>query len=189
MNIAVVVTAHGNAGELNTILENMRHQTHRPFEVIVMASCISRSELDAVFEKYKKVFRYLWIHEDEDRHDWGHEKRSKGLQKVKHGKYLTFVNADDEYAPDFFDRLLDKHAEEPADIIYCNFHSHLTGSIINSYPNHGAITSGNFMIRTSLAKRIGWNHRVYEGDWEFINDCMKKGATFSKVDECLYFHR
>ena len=174
--ITCIITSHNREEDLRAMYKNLKEQTFTPYEVIPICS------------GYTGYLPVKGI-EVEDKNDWGHEKRALGIKEAR-GLYMMFANDDDYYHPDFLEKLTAKAHESKADIIYCNFTSHNHGGkVVNSRPEECFITSGNFIVRTSLAKRVGWNHRHYQADWEFINDCKKAGATFAKVDEVLYEHR
>lgn len=168
MSISCIVTVHDNREGLDRLLAQIVAQTRQPDEVIIIASDTDTTGLEAVI--------------DENRNDWGHEKRAKGLALAK-SDYVCFMNADDEYAPEFIEEMMLDY-----DLVYCNFTSRLFKDVVVSKPVLGSITSGNFIVRTELAQRVGYNHRVYEADGLFIQDIMQAGASHHHVDKTLYFH-
>lgn len=172
MTFTAVVTSHANPEGLESILNNLQKQTTKPTQVVVLAS---DQDLNGV-----KADEILSV---PNRNDWGHEKRSQGINLAT-GEYLGFFNADDEYDITYIESLIDPEY----DIIACDFVSHIVGSV-ETQPVHGQITSGNFVVRTSLARKVGWNHREYNADWHFIKECLDEGATFKRVAKTLYFHK
>ena len=122
-----------------------------------------------------------------NREDWGHEKRAMGVIAAK-GDFLGFFNDDDKYSKEYLSTMIRNIIDH--DLAYCRFRSHLFGGReVDSVPKIGAITSGNFIVRTSLAKQVGYNHRMYEADGKFIEDVMATNPRHKKVNECLYDHK
>lgn len=174
MRVSCVVTAHANPTGLASILYNLKTQTLKPFEIIVLVSGMDVPDIG------------MTIYCEPDLADWGHEKRAKGLSLAK-GKLVGFFNDDDEYDKEYLERMTD--AIGNADIVACNWRSHLSGYTLQiPKPHVGRITSGNYLVRTELAQRVGYNHRHYEADGVFIEDLVAAGAKFTHLDELLYLH-
>lgn len=121
---------------------------------------------------------------DYDRGDWGHEKRAIGLQEATK-TWIGFFNADDEYEDTFIEKLI----TPGYDFVYCDFTSHLfKGNTVRSKLSHGNITSGNFIVKRSLANKVGYEHREYHADWLFIKDLLELNPKTKHVPEVLYKH-
>jgi hypothetical protein len=121
---------------------------------------------------------------DSHRDDVGQRLCDYGL-RLASCDYVFFASCDDEYDP----RFLEEMTKHDADIIHCDFHSHLNGGPVVSAPALGSITRGSFLVRRELAQSVGYNHRDYEGDGKFIADMKAAGATDVRVPEILYWHR
>lgn len=115
--------------------------------------------------------------------DWGHQKRADAIA-ICETDYITFWNCDDEYSEDFLDKML----AQDADVVHCKY-KHKTGKILGTTFKANNSTSGNFIIRTELAKKAGWNSREYCADGIFISDVNKFNPSVAFVDEILYTHR
>jgi hypothetical protein len=116
-----------------------------------------------------------------DQKDWGHDKRAKGV-RLAGEEFLGFFNDDDLYDREYVQRMLEA-VEEGYDAAFCNW-SGRTGVEFKL----GSSTSGNFIVRTKLARTVGYNHRVYEADGLFIDDLRAAGAWITKVEKDLYTH-
>ena len=122
----------------------------------------------------------------DDRADWGHDKRAKGVEWAT-GDYLGFFNHDDEYELDYIEKMLRKAADTGADAVYCGW----TGDFGNPWPSFGlgSSTSGNFIVRTELAQEVGYTERTYEADGHFINALANRAENgIEFVNEVLYHH-
>lgn len=174
MTFTAVVTSHNNLHALHNILDMLEHQTQKPNEVIVLVSGYD-----------KKHIKDSWII-CEDLQDAGHDKRSQGLT-LSNSEFTGFFNDDDFYHPQYIEKMVNYAPNH--DLIYCDFISHLYGNqLVTSSPQIQRITSGNFIVRTDVAKKVGYNHRHYQADGQFIVDLLNKHATSIRLPEVLYVH-
>lgn len=160
------------------MLGNLRYQTRPPDEVIVLLSGLKPHEVATLREDFPDVT----FHEREDRQDWGHEKRAEGLELAT-GDFIGFFNDDDSYSIDYLEMML-AAVGEGYDVAYCAW---------NSIPDcefrtHSS-TSGNWIVRTSIARAAGYRSRHYAADGDFIEDVKSVGAMVApKIEDILYFH-
>lgn len=121
----------------------------------------------------------------ENRNDWGHDKRSRGVVLAE-SDYLGFFNHDDEYELDYIEKMMRMAEAFGADAVYCGW----TGVHGNPVPafSLGSSTSGNFIVRTELAQEVGYLARSYEADGHFINALANRADGIGFVDEVLYHH-
>ena len=184
MRISVIITCHDNYEGLLNALDQAEKQRLQPYEIIAICSDlkISEKQADELVDRCDLIFQ-------DNHNDWGHEKRAMGVELAM-GDYLCFFNDDDFYSSKYLSTLAEYAEFDGADIVGCDFISHLTNEGPNmTMPAVGHITSGNFIVRTSLAKEVGYKHRIYEADGMFIEDLMAKGARFVRVPKVLYDHR
>lgn len=185
MRTSAIITSHDNYEGLIHMLGQLERQTLPPWEIIAIASDlkVNEQQADDLVDRCDLIVQ-------PNRNDWGHEKRAMGVELAL-GDYLAFFNDDDEYSPAYLEKLAQEAEATGADIVACRWVSHL-GAPDLAYlpePRIGGITSGNFIVRTDIAKKAGYNGRQYEADGQFIEDCMKAGATFSAIEELLYEHK
>jgi hypothetical protein len=178
-----VVVSHANPGGLRKTLGNLMYQTVKPDETIVLLSSTPSAEI----QELREDFPHATFHVREDRSDWGHEKRAEGL-RLASSDFLGFFNDDDSYDLTYVEKML--AAVDGYDAAYCAW---------NTIPNCSfrlcSSTSGNFIVRTSLAKALGYpaerdseGRLKYESDGLFINAIAANGAVAPKVNEILYHH-
>jgi hypothetical protein len=164
--LTVIITSHKNPEGLKRIIENLNRQTRQPDEVIITYS----DQECGIIKGYKYV-------EDINRNDWGHEKRAKGLELATQ-EYITWWNSDDSYEDTFIEKMLTGN-----DVTYCAWSG-------NHKPQFhlGSSTSGNFIVKTEIARKAGYNSRAYEADGILINDISNLTKDIHYIDEVLYHH-
>lgn len=172
------MVSHANEPGLRTILGNLMYQHRKPDETIVLVSGMSSAQVAELREDHPLTP----FHVREDRQDWGHEKRAEGLELVT-GDFLGFFNDDDAYRLDYIKRMMEL-VEEGYDVAYCAWNS-----IPNCEFRTNSSTSGNYIVRTSLARATGYPGRGYAADGEFIEALKAAGAVIApKIEDVLYFH-
>ena len=174
MTVTAVVCSHANPDGLRAILGCLRYQSVKPDETIALVS--DTPDLARLREEFPDV-EFL---ERPDRADWGHEKRAEGLQRATM-EWVGFFNDDDSYTRDYLETML--AAGRAADVVYCGWNEHPDCGF------HGcSSTAGNFLVRTRVAQRVGWNGRHYQADAEFIEALNIAGVRIARVDRLLYTH-
>lgn len=165
--------------------EQVMTQERLPDEILIMCT---QGEGKELYTSHPNVT----IEEVPNMNDYGHEKRAFAMH-LANSDYITFWNADDEYDKEFIKILMNEvEKDDFKGVIYTDFTSHLFGGRrVNSEPTHARITSGNFIVHTNTALNVGYNHRHYQADWEFIHDLLKAEVQFRKAENkrVLYNHR
>ncbi len=174
MTFTAIVTAHDQ--DPRKILGNLRYQTRKPDEVFLIWSgdCGDMARLREDFPEILTI-------ETPDMQDWGHAKRALGLHAA-HKDAIGFFNADDSYSLEYVEKMM-AEVEAGADAVYCSW---------NTIPRctfaSGSSTSGNFIVRTGLARAVGYRDRHYEADGTFIDRIRSNATHVARVDDLLYFH-
>lgn len=174
MTFTAIVTAHDH--DPRKILGNLRYQTRKPDEVILLYSgdCGDMVRLKEEFDLARLV-------RSPDRSDWGHHKRAIGLEMAT-GDATGFFNADDSYELTYVEKMM-AAIEAGADVAYCSW---------NTIPDCEyalcSSTSGNHIFRTTIGKRAGYIDRSYVADGVFIERIKAVTSNIVRVDELLYHH-
>lgn len=153
------------------MLGQLRYQTRPPDETLVLHS--GYDNLLGVQEDFPEAS----FHEFEDKQDWGHEKRAHGVGLAT-CEFLGFFNDDDRYERTYLERMLAEASM--ADVVYCNWNGNECAF------QSCSSTSGNFIVRAELAKRVGYTSREYVADGHFINSISEATQNIVHVPEDLY---
>ncbi len=176
MTFTAIVCSHAFEQGLRNILGCLQYQIHPPDQTIVM--CSDTPDL----ARLREDFPWAEFHEQENREDWGHEKRARGLDLATMD-FVGWFNDDSNYSSRYIDRLLNTVDQFNMDVAYCDW-----TYIPNCHFGLGSSDCGNFIVRTDLAQKVGWTGRHYEADGEFIDRVGDATDRVVKVNECLYFH-
>ena len=124
---------------------------------------------------------------------WGHLLRKWALENVIKNEYVLLTNGDNYYTPN----MVEEVSKRNEDFIYFDLiHSHVTESnhnrssygYINSELKYGRIDIGNVVVKSSLAKKAGFNSTVPDADWFYFEDILKLTPTVYKIDKVLFVH-
>lgn len=173
MTFTAVVTAH--AHDPSKILGNLIYQTRKPDEILCIYSDVS--DIPRLVRDFGHVVEFI---DDQNMNDWGHQKRALGLELALFDA-VGFFNADDSYDSRYVELMMAR-LEDGADVAYCAW------GIRDCTFAGCSSTSGNFVVRTDLARFAGWTDRDYSADAHFINRVAQIAHRVDRVDEVLYFH-
>lgn len=170
-----IVTAHEDKRNLCRVISDLLYrQTRKPDQILVMSSDIDLEDIGIRFPGVSVI-------DCPNMNDWGHAKRAIGLD-VTRCDYVGWFNHDDSYDKCYIEKMMEV-ADRGFDVIYCGWSSYPKPSF-----SLGSSTSGNYIVRTSLAKQVGYTDRHYEADGTFIDKLAKASDKIQFVDEVLYFH-
>lgn len=176
VTFTAIVVSHANPDGLRRTLGQLRYQTRPPDETLVF--CADTPDL----ARFREEFDDVEFLERPRRNDWGHEDRAEGLDRAT-GRWTGWFNDDDKHDRTYLERMLG--ATDPdVDAVYCNWNEFTDCEF-----RLGSSTAANFIVRTSLARTVGWTSRRYEADGDFI-DAFANAAQgrVAKVTDLLYTH-
>lgn len=173
------------------VVASLIPQEYKHFEAIVVHDGPSIDVIKKQIDNFNDQ-RIKLVNTDKRYNDWGHTPRSYGLQFVSNkSELLVFTGADNYYVPKFLLYMVNCFSNQRVNGAYCNcIHNYWDWGTINTRLSFGNIDCGCFMIKTSIAKEIGWKHKVHEADWKFIYEVMQKygRGTLMKVSKTLFVH-
>lgn len=113
--ISVIVPAYNVAPWLSQCLNSILAQTYKNLEIIVIDDGATDDTPRILDEYAKKDSRIIAIHQ---KNSGLVAVRNKGIELAS-GKYITFVDGDDEIEIDMYKRLLENALNHDADISHC----------------------------------------------------------------------
>jgi hypothetical protein len=139
-------------------------------------------------------------HATEVRHnDWGHSLRSRALERAS-SDYVLLTNADNYYVPRFIECANEVIAAHDPDVVIFNMVHSYSYSLGNEqkftppyspFPvrfEHGQLDMGAALVRTAIAKRVGFRSREFGADQTYFDDVRAVGVKVVKVQSILFVH-
>lgn len=170
------------------IISSLICQTHKNWELIL----IHNGPLNGFKYDIPEDPRVKFIVYPEATGKWGHLLRAWALKEKDLGSYVTITNADNYYVPTFIQYMI-KGFTDTAVATYCSqmTHSYKAWEVINCRLERGFIDCGGVMVKSEIAKEIGWNDTdSHSSDWTYFSDIAKKynWKNFTSVKGNLFVH-
>ena len=197
--LTVICVAHRRYRNINVLVHSFLTQTIQNFKLIILHDGYDE-EMHQVLDEFKcrypDVIEYRF---SEIRHnDWGHSLRDMGIQ-IAQQEYLLITNDDNYYCPIFLESMFRALEVNNADIVMCDMiHSHsnpggrpqLPYSLFQTAPKRLSVDIGCFIVKTELAKKVGFRDRGHDGDATYLEDLIgaKKDIRIAKVNQVLFVH-
>ncbi len=130
--------------------------------------------------------------------DFGHSLRQMAINDAK-GEYLLITNDDNYYVPVFVQNMMSRAKVDDSDLVICDMvHSYdrpgarnqIPYNFFQTSPSLGNIDIGAMIVRTEIAKEVGWRDMTAIGDGTYCNDVVASKAQIriSKVPQILFVH-
>lgn len=166
--VSIIVPIYNTAKYLPKCLDSLLAQTHDNLEILLIDDG-STDNSGAIANKYaKKNLRIKVIHQ---RNGGQSSARNTGLSKAT-GKYISFVDSDDEIKPKFIENLL-KLYEDNTSIAVCGHQYRLvkTGSSKNLYqsplkPRHQNESQKAYVLKLLVkdGRMYSCNNKLFQAD-------------------------
>lgn len=184
--VSVCGQSTGGHGLISIILQ-LKNQTYESKEIIPVVCCVEnvsfiQSIVDIDLHTFSHEF-FTKTHEDAF-----YLKNNLGMNIAK-GEYAGFFSGDDYYDKNYLSKMISNLVLQNATLIYCNFKSHygqyayVEGDIME-----GHITSGNFIVKSKIFKKLGGFQTIPMGDFDLANRVKEAGFKTVRLDEMLYIH-
>lgn len=120
--ITVVITSYNIADSVGICLHELQHQTFNYFNIVVIDDC-STDNTRFVVDSYKEVFRdrLLTIFCEKNNGSPGAVRNIVLDSNMITGKYVIFLDGDDNIEPNMLERLYITAENENADIVCCAY--------------------------------------------------------------------
>ena len=124
---------------------------------------------------------------------WGHPLRGHGIAAAK-GRWTVLTNDDNYYMPSFLSRAC-QETRDPDVMMVC------FGTVNNLWGYRhlwpvsfevGRIDMGSAIVRTDVARQVGFPFRGMTGDFDYLDACRKaaleRSGKIAMLEELLFVH-
>lgn len=179
----IVAATYQQDHQLKCFVECILCQTNPSWRLLIVHD---GPDMPDFLKKEPKDKRITIMHTETRFDDWGHSPREIGLKSTKPDSYYTLLtNCDNYYAPVFIDEMC-LYSE---DLVYCDMvHSHVKYMARATELKRKAIDIGSVIVRTDIAKKVGFKSKTYIADWDYIENILKLNPTTRKVAKVLFTH-
>ncbi len=194
----VVVPTFNHKHKLEVIINCFLSQTLDEWAMTVVSDGPADIEYNRVIERYSDINNISFHCMDKRYNDWGHTPREYGLYQGD-SEWTIMTGYDNYYVPTFIEEFTRvSKTTNNCEFIFCDFIlNHLRDGIpynkyINSKLEVGEIDIGNFAVKTSTLREVGFTFREFAADWELVKALrsviFNKQGNVVKLNQTLYVH-
>lgn len=179
---------------LKCFINSIKSQTSQNWKLtIIHDGPNEKLKNELITEKYLDDEKITFIEHPYRTENYGHLLRKWALENLNLNDYVLITNGDNYYTPNMIAEV-EKRNE---DLIYFDLvHSHKTKvnhnqhtyGFMNSKLQSSHIDIGNVVIKSELAKKVGFNSTRFAADWDYINDVLQLNPTIYKIEKILFVH-
>ena len=198
MTLSIVTVAYKRPEQIQILLRSFVVQTSSDWTMHIIHDGPDEeieTILAAFTARWPQHFSYEFT--EQRYNDYGHSLRELGIQKAT-GEYLLITNDDNYYVPIFVEKVLGVLAHSGFDgaivdmlhnEIDAGYHKGPPYNFFDTKPEYGWADIGSVVIRTEVAKQIGWRDKSHSGDGIYINDAGNvPGFRWAKIPQILFVH-
>lgn len=192
-SIDIISVTYGQNENLKCFINSIKSQYNPNWKLYLIHDGPNESlKNDLLLNGYLNE-KVLFIEYPERTNNFGHILRGWGIKNLAENQYVLLTNGDNYYTPNMVDEVLKINS----DLIYFNcIHSH-KNKTNNNKSSYGfmncelvrsKIDMGCVVVKTNLAKEVGFNDISYDSDWLYFEKLLSLSPKISKIDKVLFVH-
>ena len=195
-SVTIVCVCYRRYDQLPILIYAFMAQTLQNFRLLVLHDGPDE-RMHALLLRYKAEFpdRLSFVFSDKRHNDYGHSLRDLGI-KLADSDYLLITNDDNYYCPRFLEFMFVAIERDDLDLVLCNMvhsydiHGIPSYNVLVTQPKRLFVDIGCFIVRTAIAKQVGFRDKSHDGDATFVEDLpvAKPDIKIGKVDKVLFVH-
>lgn len=190
---SIIITTYNRADFLIRAIVSLLHQSEKDWEAIIVDDG-STDNSKVVIQPFLNHEKFSYIYQDNKGCVGA---KNTGMNAAK-GKYISFLDADDEYKPNHLSirkSILLNHPQ--TDILHGGLQI-MGNEFVPNMHHHGqlihisnCVVGGTFFIKPAWVQRLnGFNNIPMGHDSDFFERAKKQGASILKTDAPTYiYHR
>jgi hypothetical protein len=192
--IDIITVTYGQDENLKCFINSIKSQTDNRWRLFIIHDGLNEKlKNDLTKNNYLIDEKIVFIEYPNRTQKYGHILRGWGLENLVNNEYVLITNGDNYYTPNMVNEVLSRNE----DFIYFNcVHSHKTINnnnktdygFLDAKLNRGWIDIGSAVIKTKVAKNIGFNSTEFAADWFYFEEILKTRPSIYKIDKVLFVH-
>ena len=198
--LSIYCVVYKRYDKIPVLVHSFMCQTYRDFQLVVIHDG-EDNLMRAILSGFKATYpdHLDFIFTDRRFNDYGHSLRAMAIERCN-SEFIMQTNDDNYYVPTFLELMFKKIDGEQLDLVLCDMvHSHDRpgGRPQESYhafvtePRKFSLGIGCLIVKTELAKAVGFRDKSRDGDGTFVEDIMHDSGQkvkWGKVDKILFVH-
>ena len=189
----IVAVTYGQNEILKCFINSIKSQTNNNWRLFLIHDGKNDElHLDLKENGYLNE-NVIFIEHPERTMNYGHSLRKWALENLVTNEYVLLTNGDNYYTPNMVNEVLNKKE----DLIYFDcVHSHdnimnhnkSSYGYMNSVLSISNVDMGCVVVRTNIAKSVGFNSIGFAADWDYFSSVLKKNPSTIKINKILFVH-
>ena len=192
--VSIVAVTYNQNNILKCFINSIKSQTSDNWNLILIHDGPNEDlKNELVSQGYLQDDKIKFIEFSHRTENYGHLLRKWALENLELNDYVLITNGDNYYTPNMIEEI-DKRTE---DLIYFDLvHSHKT-KVNHNQHTYGFMDSklqcsyidiGNVVVKSQLAKKVGFSSTRFAADWDYIDDILKLNPSIYKIEKILFVH-
>jgi glycosyltransferase involved in cell wall biosynthesis len=191
LNIIAVTYDHKES--LKCFINSIKNQTNSSWSLFIIHDGSNNELKEELLSENYLNDKIIFIEHPVRTQNYGHLLRKWSLENLELNGKVLLTNADNYYTPNLVEEVL-KYGE---DFIYFNVvHSHRNKNnhnkasygFMNTELEQGKIDMGCVVVKSEIAKSIGFNSILHDADWYYFDEILKTNPSVVKIDKVLFVH-
>ena len=192
-SVDIISVTYGQNENLKCFINSIKCQKNNNWRLFIIHDGLN-GELHKDLETNGYLTENVNFIEFPDRtQNYGHKLRKWGLENLVENEYVLITNGDNYYTPNMIDEVLNNDS----DIIFFNcVHSHKNKTnhnnssygFMNCEFKQSKIDMGCVVVKSSIAKKVGFNSISYSADWDYFSELLNHTSSLNKIDKVLFVH-
>lgn len=192
--ISIITITYNQYDVLKCLINSIKCQTSSNWEMTIIHDGLNTNlKNQLIVEGYIDNKKIKFIEFPNRTENYGHLLRKWALENLILNEYVLITNGDNYYTPNMVEEV-EKRNE---DLIYFDLiHSHKkrinhnkdTYGYLNSKIEESYIDIGNVVVKSELAKKVGFNSTRFAADWDYIKSILDYHPSIYKIEKILFVH-
>ena len=189
----IIAVTYGQNESLKCFINSIKCQSNSNWRLFIIHDGINKSLKDDLNQNGYLTDNVIFIEYPERTENYGHFLRKWGIENLIENEYVLITNCDNYYTPNMVNEVLMQNE----DFIYFDcVHSHIT-SINHNNSSYGymncrlvanEIDMGCVVVKTKIAKSVGFTTNSYSADWNYFNSILSLNPSTTKINKILFVH-
>lgn len=192
--VSIIAVTYNQNEILKCFINSIKSQTSKNWKLTIIHDGVNEGlKNELLSQGYLNDDKIIFIEHPYRTENYGHLLRKWALENLELNDYVLLTNGDNYYTPNMIEEV-EKRTE---DLIYFDLvHSHKTKvnhnqhtyGYMNSKLQSSYVDIGNVIVKSKIAKKVGFNSTRYAADWDYIDDILKLTPSIYKIEKILFVH-
>ena len=189
----IICVTYNQNESLKCFINSIKAQTNNNWRLFIVHDGINKPLKEDLTKNGYLNEKVIFVEHPIRTKTYGHILRKWALENLVIGDYVLITNGDNYYTPN----MVEEVSKYNQDFIYFDcIHSHRRKrnhnqqdyGLMISELKESMIDMGCVVIKSEIAKKVGFNHINYSADWNYFRDVLTQNPSIVKINKVLFVH-